>query len=183
MKNEITDIWQRIEAARKKSAKHECRFPMNPPATPAFLEQRLARVLDVLIPQQLYESLLVHNGMNHLRGGWFADCGMLIPCSAECIKMLWEKDRQRAAEAEAEGDKWANDKRRIPTVTDAIAENTIYIDADDGSVLCYAHASLSVHDFRYNNYLEFLQEIAGRIESDAYFEWPMRRLNKERIAG
>jgi cell wall assembly regulator SMI1 len=172
MESEIAEIWKQIEMARAKSSVPECNFPMNPPATPDVIEQRLIRVLGRRLPSQLYDSLLIHNGTDRLRGSWFGDCGMLIPCSVQCIELIYKSDRQRAAEALAEGDDWANSKEWIPAVTDAIGEHTIYIDAIDESVLCYVHAGLFVHDYRYPSYLEFLQDVLTRIETDAYYEWP-----------
>ena len=145
---------------------------MNPPAGVDLLEQRLARVIGQPIPLQLRQSLLIHDGMDGKRGCWFAQCGVLIPCSSQTIETIWRADRKRAAEAKAEGDNWVNDDNWIPAVADAIAEHTIYIDAKDQSVLCYVHAGLFAKDFRYPGYSDFLGAVLKHIKNDALFEWP-----------
>lgn len=171
MKNDIRDIWKAIESARADSAHQECKHPMNGPVAPEVLEQRLARVIGRPVPQQLRESLLIHDGMSQ-QGSWAKDVLSLIPCNAAWIEKIWTEDRQREAEAIAEGDEVVKFAHYIPVASDCLFEHNVYIDARNGKVLCYVCAGLYIEDFRYESYLSFLQDIHHHIESDSYFEWP-----------
>ena len=76
---ELDAVWKAINAARIKAKENGSEYPMNPPATLKMIEQ-LSQTLGTKIPNQLKDSLLIHNGMNEQEGVWFAS---LIPSSIE----------------------------------------------------------------------------------------------------
>lgn len=169
MSNEIQFDWQALKETRL--TKRENPTPFNPAATPDMIEQRLARVLGVLIPQQLQESLLMHDGITDRRGEFFQGLG---PGSIEWIIRAWRDDRKREAEAADEGDQWIKPPTLIPVFHDATAHCEIYIDSLDGTMKYYDPAGHAFWDYVYPSYSAMLRDILWHMQNDCQWEWGVR---------
>ena len=175
MENDIQKVWKLLEQARLVQQADPT--PMNPPATPDMIEQLLVRVLDVPIPEQLRESLLIHNGITDKRGEFFQMCG---PGSVDWIIAAWRSDRRREAEAIDEGDPWGKPPTLIPVFHDGTAHGEIYINSDDGTMMFFDPAASTENcfwDYRYPNYAAMLYDILWHIENDTQWEWGFRMKN------
>lgn len=176
MEYDITELWKAIERAR--AVHQDDPTPMNPPATADSIEQQLARVLDVTVPDQLRESLLIHDGITDKRGEFFQSIG---PGNVKWIIAAWQSDRRYEAEAFAEGDLWRKPPTLIPVFHDATAHCEIYINSDDGTMLYFDPAASTEHcfwDYRYPSYAALLQDILWHIENDVTWEWGFRMQNE-----
>lgn len=175
MDEKIGDVWQRIQQARDgKIDKPESL----PPAATEEQIRYLAKTLDCQIPDQLHESLLVHNGSG--------ESGLEIvnsddtwqsyrALSIDGIIQHWQKDRQRESEAIAEGDPFPKKPEWIPVFLEpAEHQEQIYLDTTDGTILHFNSAcgwGDEVDEFRYPDYLTFLKVLEHHIRNDLWFEW------------
>lgn len=165
----MKSLWESIEGKRAASGFYGASFPMNPPASEAMIEQRLRRVLDQTLPNQLIDSLRVFNGMDRRKGGWL---NSFIPLSVEGIIEIWLDDRQREAEAIDELDDVVKCRNHIPVMTDAVAHREIYMDAQDGAMLHYVVDGIYFDKFRFKTYLDLLICIEREWFHCSYTEWP-----------
>ena len=171
--DEIEATWERIQEARElKSGSPD---ELQPPATNKMVDQ-LAKDLELVVPQQLRESLLTHNGMDK----WGLeiideqDSGQALKLlGIDQIRQHWQEDRKSEAEAIAEGDDYPKKSDWIPIFIDpAECEDQIYIDSKDGSVLLFQMpASVSVHSFRYPDLNTFLMVLEHHIRNELWFDW------------
>ena len=172
MEDPIKEVWQQIEDARL--ARVEQPSALKPPATKEAIDE-LAKHLGCEIPDQLRDSLVLHDGME--------DWGLEIVdgevtqyyqwLGVDGIRKQWDEDRQRQREAEAEGDTFQVHPKWIPIFIEPVEhDDVIYLDTSNGTILLRLLPSSSeIQEHRYADLLSFLQVLECHIRAGHWYEW------------